>query len=82
MLYAEDSNEDDRFEGAMALIENGGVPLDVEWETLGITSEHLLWWLSHERSQTEWNSRLYGGWGVSSADRWADSFWVPAISAL
>ena len=31
MLYAEDSNEDDRFEGAMALIENGGVPLDVEW---------------------------------------------------
>lgn len=80
MLYPEDSNEDDRFEDAMALIQNGGVPLDVEWAQLGITPEHLLWWLSHERSQAEWHSRLYGGLGVRAADLWTDSFWVPAIS--
>ena len=81
MLYAEDSNEDDRFEEAMALIENGGVPLDIEWAALCVTPEQLLFWLGHERSQSEWNSRLYGGWGGSSADRWADSFWYPAVSA-
>lgn len=80
MLYDEDSNEDDRFEEAMALIENGGVPLDIEWAALGITPEHLLWWLSHERSRNEWNSRFYGG-GASYADRWADSFWYPAVSS-
>ena len=79
MLYPEDSNEDDRFEGAMALIENGGVPLDVEWAAIGITPEHLLWWLGHERSQNEWNSRFYGG-GGSYAGYWADYFWAPAIS--
>lgn len=79
MLYTEDSSEDDRFEGAMALIENGGVPLDVEWTALGITPEHLLWWLGHERSQNEWNSRFYVG-GGSYAGYWTDSFWVPAIS--
>ena len=80
MLYDEDSNEDDRFEEAMALIENGGVPLDIEWAALGITPEHLLWWLSHERSRNEWNSRCYGG-GGSYAGYWADYFWAPAISA-
>ena len=80
MLYDEDSNEDDRFEEAMALIENGGVPLDIEWAALGITPEHLLWWLSHERSRNEWNSRFYGG-GGSYAGYWADYFWAPAISA-
>lgn len=79
MLYTEDSSEDDRFEGAMALIENGGVPLDVEWTALGITPEHLLWWLGHERSQNEWNSRFYVG-GGSYAGYWADYFWAPAIS--
>lgn len=81
MLYGEDRNEDDRFEDAMDLIQNGGVPLDVEWAALGITPEHLLWWLSHERSRTEWDSRLYGGLGVRAADLWTDSFWVPAISS-
>lgn len=79
ILYSEDRNEDDRFEGAMALIENGGVPLDVEWAALGITPEYLLWWLGHERSQNEWNSRFYGG-GGSYAGYWADYFWAPAIS--
>lgn len=78
-VYSEDRNEDERFEGAMALIQNGGVPLDVEWAALGITPEHLLWWLGHERSQNEWNSCFYGG-GGSYARYWADYFWDPAIS--
>ena len=81
ILYSEDRSEEHRFEEAMALMQNGGVPLDIEWEALCVTPEQLLLWLGHERSQAEWNSRLYGGWGVSSAERWADSFWYPAVSA-
>lgn len=81
ILYSEDRSEDHRFEDAMDLIQNGGVPLDIEWEALCVTSDQLLFWLGHERSEAEWDSRLYGGWGGSSAYRWADSFWYPAVSA-
>lgn len=70
-----------RFEDALVLIQNGGVPLDIEWEALCVTPEQLLFWLGHERSYAAWNSHLYGSWGGSSTDMWADSFWYPALSA-
>jgi hypothetical protein len=82
ILYPEDRSEVHRFEDALALIQNGGVPRDIEWEALCVTTEQLLLWLGHEeRSRAEWNSHLYGSWGGSSTDRWADSFCYPALLA-
>ena len=82
ILYPEDRSEVHRFEDALALIQNGGVPRDIEWEALCVTNEQLLLWLGHEeRSRAEWNSHLYGSWGGSSTDRWADSFCYPALLA-